>query len=198
MSKIVVMNHMSLDGVIQAPGRPDEDTRNDFTSGGWASKDAAAGQAMGQAMGERMAAGGGLTGWIFGRRTYEDVLGFWTQQPDNPFGAMLVGATKYVVSTSLSAPFPYANTNVFEGDVADAVRKLKADTEGVWGIMGSSEVTHLLQRAGLVDEYLLAIHPFVFGRGIKQFSGTSEIHLQVNNITTTETGVVIASYQPAQ
>ena len=90
MGRIVVMNHVTLDGVMQGPGRPDEDTRGGFAHSGWgrppgSSEDVA--KAMGddvaKAMSERMAAGGGLAGWLFGRRTYEDLLSYWNQQPDS-------------------------------------------------------------------------------------------------------------------
>ncbi len=80
MSRIVVMNHVTLDGVMQAPGRPEEDTRGGFTYGGWGRLSETPDDAMGKAIGERMAAGGGLGGWLFGRRTYEDLLSYWNQQ----------------------------------------------------------------------------------------------------------------------
>lgn len=70
MGRIVVMNHVTLDGVMQGPGRPEEDTRGGFTQGGWGHRSTLPGDASGKAMGERMAAGGGLAGWLFGRRTY--------------------------------------------------------------------------------------------------------------------------------
>jgi dihydrofolate reductase len=98
MSRIVVMNHVTLDGVMQGPGRPNEDTRGGFAYGGWG-RGAAPDDAPGKAMGERMAAGGGLAGWLFGRRTYEQLLSHWNQQPDSPFGPMLNNARKYVAST---------------------------------------------------------------------------------------------------
>src|SRR5512140_3790475 len=80
MGRIVVMSHVTLDGVMQGPGRPDEDSRGGFTHSGWALRSATAGDEAGQAMGARMAAGGGLAGWLFGRRTYEDVLAAWNER----------------------------------------------------------------------------------------------------------------------
>ena len=85
MSRIVVMNHMTLDGVMQSPGRSGEDPRGGFAHGGWGHRSESPDDAVGKAMGERMVAGGGLAGWLFGRRTYEDLLGYWNQQPDSPF-----------------------------------------------------------------------------------------------------------------
>jgi dihydrofolate reductase len=80
MGRIVVMNHVTLDGVMQGPGRADEDTRDGFTQGGWGHRSVTPDDAVGKAMGERMAAGGGLAGWLFGRRTYEDLLASWNAQ----------------------------------------------------------------------------------------------------------------------
>jgi dihydrofolate reductase len=80
MGRIVVMNHVTLDGVMQGPGRADEDTRDGFAQGGWAQRSVTPDDAVGKAMGERMAAGGGLAGWLFGRRTYEDLLASWNAQ----------------------------------------------------------------------------------------------------------------------
>src|SRR5690242_16642672 len=119
MGRVVVMNHISLDGVMQAPGRPDEDTRDGFDRGGWAISDESAGAAWG----ERMAAGGGLAGWVFGRRTYEDVLGYWTQRDDSPFGSALLNASKYVASTTLPEPLPWPNSTLLHGNVPDAVAR---------------------------------------------------------------------------
>ena len=88
------MNHVTLDGVMQGPGRPDEDTRDGFTHGGRGHRSTMPGDAAGQAMGERMAAGGGLAGWLFGRRTYEGLLSYWNQRPDSPFGPLLTNTPK--------------------------------------------------------------------------------------------------------
>ena len=85
MGRIVVMNHVTLDGVMQEPGRPEEDTRGGFKHGGWGHRSASADDACGKAMGRRMAAGSGLAGWLFGRRTYEGLLSYWNEQPDKPF-----------------------------------------------------------------------------------------------------------------
>ena len=96
---------MSLDGVVQAPGRPDEDTRDGFDRGGWAvpyNDDV-----MAQRMGEGMASSGAM---LFGRRTYEDFHGYWPQQTDNPFTPYLNQVTKYVVSNTLSEPLPWQNS----------------------------------------------------------------------------------------
>jgi len=157
MGRIVVMNHVTLDGVMQGPGRPEEDTRGGFTRGGWGHRSTMPGDAAGKAMGERMAAGGGLAGWLFGRRTYEGLLSYWNQQPDSPFGPMLNNAPKYVASTTLKEPLPWPNSTLLSGDIADAVGVLKAQSAGVLAIMGSGQLIGSLMAADLIDEYLLMI-----------------------------------------
>jgi dihydrofolate reductase len=195
MGRIVVMNHVTLDGVMQGPGRADEDTRGGFTQGGWAQR--SAGDAAGQAMGERMAAGGGLVGWLFGRRTYEELLSYWNQQADSPFGPMLNNARKYVASTTLGEPLPWPNSVLLRGDIADAVRALKAQSSGVLAIMGSGVLIGSLMAAGLIDEYLLMIHPLVLGTGRRLFPGKVHVPLRLAESVATPTGVVIATYEPA-
>jgi dihydrofolate reductase len=133
------MNHVTLDGVMQGPGRAEEDTRGGFRHGGWGHR-TQPDDALQNAMSERMTAGGGLSGWLFGRRTYEDLLGYWNGQPDSPFGPMLNDTPKYVVSSTLADPLPWPNSTLLRGEVADAVIALKAKTDGVLGIMGSGEL----------------------------------------------------------
>jgi dihydrofolate reductase len=184
------MNHMTLDGVMQGPGRPAEDTRGGFTQGGWARRSEPPDDAVGQAMGERMAAGGGLAGWLFGRRTYEGLLSHWNQQPDSPFGPML--------NSSLKEPLPWPNSTLLHGDIADAVAALKAQSSGVLAIMGSGDLIGSLLAADLIDEYLLMIHPLVLGTGRRLFPGVRHVSLRLTDSVTTATGVVIATYEPAR
>ena len=196
MGRIVVMNHLTLDGVMQGPGRPDEDTRGGFTHGGWGSRSASADD-VAKAMGERMAAGGGLAGWLFGRRTYEDLLGYWNQQPDSSFGPMLNEAAKYVASRMLEEPLPWPNSTLLRGDVAEAVGALKARSDGVLAIMGSGEMIGSLMAADLIDEYLLMIHPLLLGGGRRLFPGGVHVPLRLIS-STTASGVVIATYEPTR
>ena len=198
LSRIVVMNHVTLDGVMQAPGRPEEDTRDGFSFGGWANLSDTANQAVGQAMGERMSAGGGLAGWLFGRRTYDDLLGYWNQREDSPFGAMLKNAPKYIVSSSLQEPPPWPNSTVLRGDVIEAVRTLKVEKDGVLGIMGSGQLIGSLMAGGLIDEYLLIVHPLVLGAGRRLFPEGIHASLHLAASVTTETGVLISTYEPAR
>ena len=197
MGRIVVMNHVTLDGVMQGPGRPDEDTRDGFTQGGWGQRSSTPGDAAGQAMGERMAAGGGLAGWLFGRWTYEQLLTHWNQQPDSPFTPALNNTPKYVVSTSLTEPLPWPNSTLLRGDVASTVGALKAQSDGVLAIMGSGQLIASLMAADLIDEYLLMIHPLVLGKGRRLFPEGAEMSLRLTDSVATPAGVVVTIYEPA-
>ncbi len=121
MTRVVVNNSLTLDGVMQAPGRPDEDRRGGFEHGGWAQP--YFDPVMAEAAGEGMATGSAL---LFGRRTYEDFAKVWPTMPDdNPFTAVINESTKYVASTTLKAPLAWKNSSLLEGDAADAVAELR-------------------------------------------------------------------------
>jgi len=197
VGRVVVMNHLTLDGVIQGPGRPEEDTRDGFTLGGWGQRSASAGDAAGKAMGARMAAGGGLAGRLFGRRTYEGLLAHWNAS-GGPFKEALNNTPKYIASTTLSEPLAWPNSTLLEGDVAGAVRELKARVEGVLAIMGSGELIGSLMAADLIDEYLLMIHPIVLGSGRRLFPEHVHSSLRLVESTATATGIVISTYEPAK
>ena len=197
MGRIVVMNHVTLDGVMQGPGRSDEDTRGGFTQGGWGQRSTKSGDAAGQAMGDRMAAGGGLSGWLFGRRTYEGLLEHWNAT-GGPFKEALNNTPKYVASTTLTEPLPWPNSTLLHGDVADAVGGLKEQSDGVLAIMGSGELIGSLMVADLIDEYLLMIHPLVLGSGRRLFPAGVEVKLRLTDSVTTPSGVVVATYEPAR
>jgi dihydrofolate reductase len=197
MGRIVVMNHVTLDGVMQGPGRADEDTRDGFTQGGWGRRSVTPDDAVGKAMGEKMAAGGGLAGWLFGRRTYEDLLASWNAQ-GGPFKDALNNSPKYVASTTLKEPLPWPNSTLLRGDIVDALRALKAQSGGVLAIMGSGVLIGSLMAAHLIDEYLLMIHPLVLGTGRRLFPGGVRVSLRLTDSVTTATGVLIATYEPAR
>ena len=191
MRKVVVIEHVTLDGVMQAPGRPDEDTRDGFEHGGWAQD--RADEVMGQKLGEGMARGGPL---LFGRRTYEDFFSFWPKQTDNPYTEVLDNAEKYVASTTLEEPLPWNNSTLLAGDAADAVAELKQQPGKDFGVLGSGQLVQSLMRRNLVDEFLLMIHPLVFGTGRRLFpDGGPLAALRLVDSVTTTTGVVIATYE---
>ena len=121
MATINATMSISLDGVIQAPGRSDEDTRDGFERGGWAVP--YGDDVMMQKMGEGMS---GASAMLFGRRTYEDFAGYWPHQTDNPFTDHLNQVQKYVVSSTLTDPLPWQNSTVLPGDPAETAAELKA------------------------------------------------------------------------
>jgi len=192
MSNVVVLMHLTLDGVMQAPGRPDEDLRGGFAHGGWARP---RGDSVAQALGG-IAEGGAL---LFGRRTYQDFFSFWPNQTDNPFTAVLNTSQKYVASTTLEEPLPWSNSTLLKSDATEAVARLKQQLDKDLLIMGSGELIQSLMRRNLIDEYVLLIHPLVLGTGRRLFAdGSPATALQLVDIKTTTSGVVIATYRAAE
>jgi dihydrofolate reductase len=170
MGKIVVFTSLTLDGVMQAPGRPDEDRRGGFDRGGWAQL-------------------------LLGRRTYEDFFSFWPKQPDNPFTEVLDNTRKYVASTTMDEPLPWRNSTLLKGDAADAVAELKRQSDEDLTVLGSGGLVQSLRRRDLIDEYMLLIHPLVLGTGRKLFpDGGPPAELRLADTVTTTTGVIIATY----
>ena len=194
MSRLVVVNNLTLDGVMQSPSHPDEDRRGGFERGGWALpyNDAV----MGRVMGARIAKAGPL---LLGRRTYEDFASFWPHQPDdNPYAAVINDARKYVVSTTLTEPLAWSNSTLLQGDAVEAVARLRERPGKDLVVLGSGELVRSLMRHGLVDAYVLLIHPLVLGAGRRLFAdGGSFAALRLIDSVTTTTGVVIATYEPA-
>jgi dihydrofolate reductase len=191
MSKVIVFTNLSLDGVMQAPGRPDEDRRGGFEYGGWAAPYAAMAQ-----VGESMPTIGAL---LLGRRTYEDFYSVWPKQKESPFSAMLDNMQKYVASTTLSNPLPWINSTLLEGAAAETVARLKQESGTDLVIMGSGALVQSLMQANLVDTYVLLIHPLVLGSGRRLFpEGGAATTLQLVGTKTTSTGVVVATYQLAE
>jgi dihydrofolate reductase len=192
MSKVVVLNHLTLDGVMQAPGRPDEDNRGGFAHGGWA-------RPRGDSVAEAFGGIGEVEGLLFGRRTYEDFFAFWPHQTNNPFTAVLNTTQKYVASTTLAEPLPWSNSTLLAGDAAAAVAKLKQQLDKDLLIMGSGDLLQSLMRRNLVDEYVLLIHPLILGTGRRLFAeGSPTTTLQLIDTKTTATGVVIATYRATE
>lgn len=194
MSRLVVNANLTLDGVMQSPADPDEDRRDGFEHGGWAPP--YFDQVMGDVAAEGMAKGGAM---LFGRRTFEQFASFWSTQPDdNPFAAVLNNRQKYVASRTLEEPLSWSNSTLLQGDAMEAVAKLKEQPDDLV-VLGSGELVQSLMRSNLVDEYVLLIHPLVLGSGRRLFTdGGATATLRLVDTKTTTTGVVIATYQPAQ
>jgi dihydrofolate reductase len=190
--RLVVINHLTLDGVMQGPGHPEEDTRDGFDLGGWASAAIASPDpAIGAAMGARMAESDGL---LLGRRSYEELLASWNAQ-GGPFKDALNNASKYVASTTLTEPLPWPNSTRLGPDVVAAVTELKARPGRELHMLGSGELIGTLMEHHLVDEFLLMIHPVVLGRGRRLFAGDTPTSLELVEATPTAGGVVIATYR---
>jgi dihydrofolate reductase len=193
MSKIVVANHLTLDGVMQSPARSDEDTRDGFTHGGWASATIRGGDLeIPRLMGEGM---GQVGAYLFGRRTYEDFYRVWGNRTDNPFSEAFNNTQKYVASTTLTEPLPWRNSALLAGDAAEAVERLKGQSEKNIVIFGSGDLIQSLMSRNLIDRYILMIHPLILGTGHRLFTdGGAFSRLRLASTVATTTGVVIATY----
>jgi len=194
MRKLVVIEFMSLDGVVQAPGDPQEDTEGGFVHGGWQRpyfddvfvREAAGGMAATDAQ-------------LFGRKTYDKMASFWpTAGDDDPFARHLNSVDKYVASRSMTQA-TWQNTTVLNGDVAAQVSELKAQEGGTISVLGSVALAQTLMHHDLVDEYALAIHPVVLGSGKKLFRSSAQLRrLQLLDVTPTTTGVLLTTYRPTR
>ncbi|MEY9931657.1 dihydrofolate reductase [Catenulispora sp. GP43] len=196
MGEIVVTESLTLDGVMQAPGRADEDPRGGFVHGGWAAPYADA--VMGAEMAKGMTRPGVM---LFGRRTYEALAEYWPKQTDgNPYTEKLNKVRKYVVSSTLVEPLPWMNSTVVPGggDVPAAVAALRDATDGDIAVLGSGQLVRTLAAAGLVDRYVLLIHPLVLGTGLRLFDGAELGELRLTGSVTTGTGVIIATYEASR
>jgi dihydrofolate reductase len=193
MGKVIVIEHLTLDGVMQAPGHPDEDPRDGFRHGGWATR--AQDPAMQEAMGARMTSAWSL---LAGRTTYERFADYWPRQAPNPFTDALNQVRKYVASTTLAEPLPWQNSTLLKGDAADAVAGLKKEIAENLVVFGSGVLVRSLMEHGLVDELLLLIHPLTLGPGRRLFpdSGAGLTGFELVDSATTGTGVIIATYRP--
>jgi dihydrofolate reductase len=193
MSTIEVVNHITLDGVMQAPAHPDEDRRGGFEHGGWAVpyQDEVQGDYMGARMSSR-----GDGGLLFGRWTYEKMQSAWSQQPaDHPVRQVLERSRKYVVSRS-DRPVEWQNSELLHGDAVEAVAALKAREDRNLVILGSGELIQALLPHGLIDAFLLTIHPLVLGSGRRLFADDGALaSFSLAEVKPTTTGVLIARYE---
>ena len=191
--RLVVINHVTLDGVMQAPGRADEDLRGGFRHGGWAvphNDDVMAG-----ALGQRMGRPDGAL--LLGRRSYEQMLGSWNAR-GGPYKDALNNAPKHVVSSNPATKLDWPNSTLVHGDVPAVVAELKQGSTGDLVIMGSGQLIRSLLPHELIDEYLLLIYPLVLGSGQRLFEPDDHVaNLRLVDSTTSTKGVLIATYEPA-
>lgn len=191
--RIAVVNHLTLDGVMQSPGRADEDIRGGFTKGGWAAErtDDVMMAAVGRYLGDP------ASELLLGRRSYDDMLTSWNAQ-GGPFKDALNAKPKHVASTDPEAQLAWPNSTLVHGDVPAAVAALKQRSGGPLVMMGSGELIRTLLPLGLIDELLLMIHPIVLGSGHRLFrQNGSGAELRLTDAQATTTGVILASYEAA-
>jgi dihydrofolate reductase len=195
--KLTTTTHVSVDGVIQGLGGPDEDRRGGFERGGWAIPlfDSEAASFLDQVF-QRADA------FLFGRRTYEIFAGSWgtgswgANQGDNPISVALNARPKYVASTTLTDP-QWADTTVLSGDVAAAIGELKARPAGELQVHGSGDLVRWLLDNRLVDEITLLVYPLVVGQGTRLFPDTGpDAALDLVESRPTPSGITIQVYRP--
>jgi dihydrofolate reductase len=193
--QIILIDFMSLDGVVQAPGGAEEDTDGGFTHGGW-SHPYFDPEVMGPAIGDVMERSDAL---LFGRRTWQGMAAAWPGRAGDPFADQMNAITKYVASRTLTQDdLTWSNSQLLPPDDAiGAVRELRARDAGTVQIWGSASLACQLVEADLVDEYVLMIEPILLGGGKRVFPDTGRARpLELVSATTTGTGVVIATYRP--
>ena len=188
MRKIVVLTFISLDGVMQAPGGPEEDTSSDFKYGGWTVP--YMDDFSGKLMGEQMSKPFDL---LLGRRTYEIFASYWPHQKDLLFAVPLNKARKYVVSHS-AIKLDWDNSVLLKDDVVEKIKKLKQEDGPDLQVHGSSNLIQTLLKNDLVDELWLKIFPITLGKGKRLFTDTIPAAFELRESKTTPKGVIFASY----
>ena len=196
MRKLIVSEFVTLDGVMQAPGGPDEDRSGGFEHGGW--QMSYGDDTFGNFVVKGIAGAGGF---VLGRKTYDIFAGYWPTAPDGE-GAVrepLNKLPKFVASKTLRDPLPWNNSTVIKGDLAAEIRKLKKENGNHLLVIGSGNLVQTLIQNDLVDEYQLMIHPLILGSGARLFrEGSPKRPLELVDTTMTTTGVVLATYRPSE
>ncbi len=195
--QVILSDFMSLDGVVQAPGGPEEDTEGGFAHGGWSMRYFDP-EAMGPALGEVM---GRTEALLFGRRTWEAMAAAWPGRAGDPFADRMNEISKYVASRTLTREdLTWSGSTLLPADDAiGAVRELRAREGKGLQVWGSASLAAQLAEHDLVDEYLLMIEPILLGGGKRVFPEDGRARrLELVSTTTTGTGVLICTYRPAR
>jgi dihydrofolate reductase len=179
---------------MQAPGAPDEDRSGGFDQGGWQL------QYFDDAFGEFVDASFQRAGsLLLGRNTYDIFAAYWPTATDDSIADTMNGLRKYVASHTLSEPLSWQNSTLLKGDAADAVARLKESEQKDLLVFGSGQLVQTLIEKGLVDEFRLAIHPIVIGKGKRLFRDESvRGKLRLTDSRTSSTGVLLLTYVPAE
>jgi len=191
--KLGVVEFVTLDGVMQGLGGPDEDRQGGFSHGGWSGPygDEVLAQEAGQGIGQ-------TTAYLFGRRTYEHMAAHWPHEPaDDPIAASLNATAKYVATRTLGQQdLDWANCHVIPGDVVSAVQELKAEGDGFITVLGSGALVQTLIANDLVDVYRIMLHPLVLGTGKRLFREYEHpLRLRLTGCTQTTTDVLLLTYE---
>jgi dihydrofolate reductase len=191
MRKLIVQALVTLDGVMQAPGAPEEDDSGGFTHGGWSVNyaDEQVGQFMADATGKPFA-------MVLGRKTYDIMAAYWPTAPEDQGARTFNEATKYVASRSRPR-LEWSNSVLIEGDAADAIAALKQDDGPELQVHGSPNLIQTLLRHDLVDQFRLMVFPVVVGPGKRLFGeGTTPSGLRLLDGKASPSGVVMGTYEP--
>src|ERR1044071_7127814 len=190
MRKIIVLSMISLDGVLQAPGDPEEDPTGGFRYGGWTVP--YVDDFVGQTMGEQMS---GFADFLLGRKTFEIFASYWPHhEADWP---NINKATKYVVSNTLTR-HEWSPSVFLNGNVVDGIKKLKGQEGPDLHVYGSGKLIQTLLQQDLVDEFWLRIFPITLGSGKRLFGErTLPVAFSLQEVKTSPTGVIVASYKRA-
>jgi dihydrofolate reductase len=192
MRKLIVNTFVTLDGVMQAPGGPEEDPTGGFEHGGWSVTqwDDVMMDAMGEGMGKPF-------DLVLGRRTYEIFAAHWPHTDEDP-AELLNEATKHVASATLEEPLDWANSRLIEGDVPTGVARLKEQDGPELQVHGSANLIQTPLEHDLVDEFRLFIFPLVLGKGKRLFGdGTIPANLKLTDSKLSSTGVMVNTYERA-
>ena len=193
MRKLTLTQFMTLDGVVQSPGGPDEDPSGGFAKGGWLPP-FADNPLFGEVMGNRFAKVGGF---VLGRKTYEIFAAWWSNVGDeDPTAAKLNHLPKYVASTTLGSA-DWDHTTILGGDVVEAVTKLKDEDGDELQIHGSGRLAQTLMRHDLIDVYELLVFPVVLGEGKRLFETGIDHSMRLADSRATDSGLVVLTYEPA-
>ena len=190
MRKIIVLSMISLDGVLQAPGDPDEDSTGGFRYGGWTVP--YVDDFVGRTMGEGAS---GASDFLLGRKTFEIFAAYWPQHEDDWPGVNK--GKKYVVSNTLTR-HEWSPSVFLQGNVVDEIKKLKEQEGPDLHVYGSGELIQTLLKHDFVDEFWLRIFPVTLGQGKRLFAeGTFPAAFRLEEAKTSPTGVIVASYRRA-
>jgi dihydrofolate reductase len=193
MRRLAIAEFLTLDGVTQSFGGPDEDREGGFEYGGWGA--AYASEEIGQRAGQGMSA---TTAYLFGRKTYEHMAAYWPHEGDaNPIARHLNATPKFVVTKTLR-DLDWDGSQILDGDLVASVQRLKSEGNGFITVLGSSELSQALTEHRLIDDYRLFVHPLVLGTGKKLFRDLAHpLALRLVDCAQTSTGVLMLNYEVA-